>query len=1851
MRDMSKPAKNKLRQLAEQKAITCAKIDLLQCLSVEFEKQNTMWKKFNENCQGDYLASFTSEMVKDLTCGKNVCFSGQDLHTMKAVAQCFNISQNLCKGHKDGLARFHDRDAIDDEYTLGHICYSELQNNVRKFGDEWSKAAYRNRIPDPVPSKVMICENPETGQTNMVSIPQAPVQPPPPLVPVPQPTIMPMGGSGAPGMPGPPGPAGQTILPPAPPGPSTRQLIDTGKDSGLGQFIDTGKVDPRDDQVFGSFDATKDKPDPVVIDDTKDKDPIKVKPEPSSALDCDGLLRYLTAAYQGQRIPRDVTAKYSAMVSRFMKVYADKIDPEFGRFIRNALNKSYFKRFSPSKMAFLKKILFGYCAGATFIPPLAPGDGCDRIEYYLGRIKDQWLTKAEWEQLIGEVQDVSRAKGGHPESERMKAYFQRIYQQGGVDNVQEYMNVAREVLKWCREVDQPPSAQLDTPGDECINFILKMYSIKSSGIDSVPRSERKAMTQQIDKWTPFMDSKRRNLIPQLVKDLFSGEQTLTRKSFTWLTWNLYAICKGRRLQGFRGDECDKLDFYILTAQHTGYLDPESEEDFRKMMPPVMERASQETATELNDLYGSWRLSLLTQAPMSPQEWGRFRWLVQDACKRDPRVAPQQDNRDFCTQMMDRMIFVYTDHATSQETALVDNEVNAFIDQFPEQKQMWLGVWEKMKAHDSSLDRGLINKFQQHVYMVCVGAKASQGHCAKVDFLLLQTGVSGGLTSPGWEYLRSSIPPLIQKSITQEDFTFATEKWKHLANFGKIAHEDLGKLRTIIYGNCIRDGGGRQIEDDNPPPPPGRDDDFPPPPPPGRDDWPVRHPIKIPAGVRVPKVVSPVAGDIVPWLGVPTPDPMPNPWGNRQWEQVRSFDPTPLPEFDSPPESPKRPGLVPPVPSGHPPIPIRNFIQPELEDVDVALLNKVIGDLKIEYATGVPAVLPPEWTTAKVEAAQTMANLHASAVGQVQAQLAHRAAIAAAHQAAQAQQVQQPVANLNAIIAAQAAQQVAQRPPRRPSATTFNFGDLHAAVTNTAPPVPAAGQPQWAAPTPTAIGQPPAAPFDSSPYRAALMPPSKAIGGGEVRAWADQLMRDAIQDATMDPRQPAQRIGDWVDAPALPYQGRVGVGANQPGLLPSFNIGQGVQQATFDVNLMGQAQKSAGLAAIADNLMSAGRAGGQALHALQQNNARAAQAKLAQGIALAGATVAQTISGVPTTAALPAPTVGGQAYVPPKSVGRAAMAAGATAQDITTAAQKQGYDVFQQKRFAGLRGEVDPSAPPPIPTGQQRFFDTGGRTVAGTAAIAPTPALAPALGAALGVDPDPLGAALSSLQQAQTGGTPGAFGKKFPAVSIGEGPALSTFQQSALGINPASAAVALPVSPLLSAQPISPRTAAELQAEGTALPGFTAGQQPEDPRTVARNQLTPLEISDLDRISGGELSFEALWNELVGIGATAQDAHTRATLMFKAAGRPPPAQIGDLTAMQQALLAKQASILQRVGPIASGPPLVPTNPAFQGIAGINQQSAAAELASRNYAAALQRAETGQAPLAHIKVPVPMPISAPRQPATAADIAALLGLGRGAHQGHLTGQPRPSRIVGLSDELPLSTPNIGQKRPIEVTISGAQDQQVAGDEDEKQETAGEKKGKDKDKPEPGWLPLNADPCIAIIQIVQALMRDPGNRLYQKQMLHLMKKVGDMTLGTAGGTKMTELHGNLMRRGVGGSHTTMTDAQLKKVFDAAWDACKNLEEQGTALKGRSEAETKQMRRQYISSGMALKATFDKEADRDTGKPDAPISDPRKGVYVPERHTKPKHFLPGGGGTRTDNVRNRTQPCYRQHCFERHH
>ena len=205
-KDMSKQTKRKLKEIAEHKQVTCSKIDLLRCLSVEFDTQTKLWGKFNNNCQGDFLAPMTAETVKELS-SKNAMFSGPDLHTMKSIAQCYNLSQNLAKGHKDSLARFKDRSAIDQDYTLGHLCYDELLSNVRKFGDDWSKRAYQNRIPDPNPKKLMYCQQ-EDGAVEIVDVAPQPstlitTQCPGPSCPT--------GGmvAGMAGAPGPPGPAGR----------------------------------------------------------------------------------------------------------------------------------------------------------------------------------------------------------------------------------------------------------------------------------------------------------------------------------------------------------------------------------------------------------------------------------------------------------------------------------------------------------------------------------------------------------------------------------------------------------------------------------------------------------------------------------------------------------------------------------------------------------------------------------------------------------------------------------------------------------------------------------------------------------------------------------------------------------------------------------------------------------------------------------------------------------------------------------------------------------------------------------------------------------------------------------------------------------------------------------------------------------------------------------------------------------------------------------------------------------------------------------------------------------------------------------------------------------------------------------------------------------------------------------------------------------------------------------------------------------------------------------------------------------------------------------------------------------
>jgi hypothetical protein len=194
---MGATTRKKLKGLAEERAITCAKIALLRCLTVEFQAQAKLWRKFNANCQGDYLAPFSQEKIKELMCGKQAVFGGTELHTLKGVSQCYNLSQNLCKGYRDSTARFSSEKAIDHDYTLGHLCYDELLANVRKFGDPWSLAAFRQRYPDPVERRTLICTSAEGTQIKeMPVVRREPIDPglkgynPSPTI------VMPSGGGG-----------------------------------------------------------------------------------------------------------------------------------------------------------------------------------------------------------------------------------------------------------------------------------------------------------------------------------------------------------------------------------------------------------------------------------------------------------------------------------------------------------------------------------------------------------------------------------------------------------------------------------------------------------------------------------------------------------------------------------------------------------------------------------------------------------------------------------------------------------------------------------------------------------------------------------------------------------------------------------------------------------------------------------------------------------------------------------------------------------------------------------------------------------------------------------------------------------------------------------------------------------------------------------------------------------------------------------------------------------------------------------------------------------------------------------------------------------------------------------------------------------------------------------------------------------------------------------------------------------------------------------------------------------------------------------------------------------------------
>jgi hypothetical protein len=102
MKLFRKSQQKELLDLVFERKKNCQKLDLMKLRIKEFELNERMWKSFENNRRGDFLNKFSKKDLNEFQkCGKNAVWSPSQLYQLKAVTNCLNASQELCKSYKE----------------------------------------------------------------------------------------------------------------------------------------------------------------------------------------------------------------------------------------------------------------------------------------------------------------------------------------------------------------------------------------------------------------------------------------------------------------------------------------------------------------------------------------------------------------------------------------------------------------------------------------------------------------------------------------------------------------------------------------------------------------------------------------------------------------------------------------------------------------------------------------------------------------------------------------------------------------------------------------------------------------------------------------------------------------------------------------------------------------------------------------------------------------------------------------------------------------------------------------------------------------------------------------------------------------------------------------------------------------------------------------------------------------------------------------------------------------------------------------------------------------------------------------------------------------------------------------------------------------------------------------------------------------------------------------------------------------------------------------------------------------------------------------------------------------------
>ena len=845
-RDMTSETKTRLKDLAEQKAIACSKIDLLRCLGVEYTQQMKLWKKFNENCQGDFLAKFTAHQVKELTCGKYPVFSGPDLHTMKAVAQCFAASKNLCKGHSDVMARFEDPKAINKEYTMGHLCYDDVLAGVRKFGDPWYKAAFRNRKPDPVPTRQMICSEP--GKPDQVI--EIPVQEPEvPVVVQPNMVAQPVVGA-FPGVGGVSGggsvmPAGPTMhhttgpqLPPAP-GPGAPPVRPVRP---------VGPTQPTPGpNIFHSPPIGV--PAPPLPGPTPPGPPVDAPMPTAFPIDCDQLHWHFSRVLEGRAQPEEMYfQEWRGVLGKA------KIDPAWKWFLMRRSADMYHGKWTVHERQKDSFIVMAdrVCRGGGPEPVPGPTDVCDWYAWAMEMTMTDWLNMPMWVELYNETarlfMNTRVARAGHElDSERWKRQaidaldsLQECFNNGGWVSTEKFDLQLRRGLELCEAEDKKwtdsglgfGKDKSKKKIDRCSRMLMAMLSIQDPatlpsitvGADQAHGFSLGNEPMGVPRWlegemigffhTLPVEVKR--TVETILRKFINQPRSLSQHEFKTLAQFLYKACKGRL--GQMPDElCARIDFYLILDYYSGGLaETEWTELYDDLVPQIMDTATTREQDWIFSFMVDWRAKRLQDQRPPVEELNRFRSTINEICMRKTNVPFQGGHRtdDYCQKLVKGIQNLADNRLSQADAQAVVTAAEYTFESIEDEvaKEVAYAAIRHLYA-GKHLNRPRLEGLKQYVYAHCKGTEGEwQNLCVQLDYLILGVSMTG-LHPRAAEFLVGHAMTFVPKIPVREDERRARDLLEAIRRDPSqpLVPEDEDWLRNQIWDACMQeDIGGLKL---------------------------------------------------------------------------------------------------------------------------------------------------------------------------------------------------------------------------------------------------------------------------------------------------------------------------------------------------------------------------------------------------------------------------------------------------------------------------------------------------------------------------------------------------------------------------------------------------------------------------------------------------------------------------------------------------------------------------------------------------------------------------------------------------------------------------------------------------------------------------------------------------------------------------------------------------------------------------------------------------------------------------------------------------------------------------------